>query len=181
VIGTDGGRDVTDAEGQGPSGTTAPDEAATIAGLRQLGEQLPFNRHMGVEVRELRPGYAVTVLPGDERLTNHLGGVHAIAELAPVELAGALAASSRFAALVARGFVPVVGGLRTRYRAPAHGTLVATAEVPVDAVAVVEAAADAGDRPRMTVEVVVADEAGTVVTTAELDLVYLDVGREPPR
>jgi acyl-coenzyme A thioesterase PaaI-like protein len=147
-----------------------------MAGLRELGEQLPFNRHLGVEVLDLDTGRCRTRLPADERLANHLGGVHAIAELAPVELAGALAASTRLRALVERGYVPVVGGLEVRYRAPAEGELVATAEVGEEAVVPALVAADAGERPRVEVTVEVTDAEGTVVAVAGLRFVYLSMG-----
>jgi acyl-coenzyme A thioesterase PaaI-like protein len=155
--------------------TPALDPEGFAAGLVALGEGLVFNRHLGVEVVDLDVGRCRTRLPADERLTNHLGGVHAIAELAPVELAGALAASTRLEPLVARGYVPVVGGLEVRYRAPAHGELVASAAVGPDVVAPALAAADAGERPRVEVTVEVTDEDGTVVATAVLRFVYLEV------
>jgi hypothetical protein len=123
-------------------------------------------------------GRCRTRLPADERLANHLGGVHAIAELAPVELAGALAASTRLAALLERGYVPVVGALEVRYRAPAHGELFATATVGEEVVAPAMEAADAGERPRVEVTVEVTDAAGHVVTVAELRFVYLTLERE---
>jgi acyl-coenzyme A thioesterase PaaI-like protein len=146
---------------------------ALAAGLVRLGEELPFNRHLGVLVDHVEVGRCRTRLPANARLANHLGGVHAIAELAPVELAGALAASTRLAVLLQRGYVPVVGGLEVRYRAPAHGELVATAEVGEEVVAPALAAADAGERPRVAVTVEVTDAADTVVTIAELRFVYL--------
>jgi acyl-coenzyme A thioesterase PaaI-like protein len=152
-----------------------------VAGLVQLGQQLPFNRHLGVVVDHVEPGRCRTRLPADERLANHLGGVHAIAELAPVELAGALAASTRLAALVERGYVPVVGGLEVRYRAPAHGDLFASATVGEEVVGPALAAADAGERPRVTVTVEVTDAAGSVVTVAELRFVYLALDGNGPR
>jgi acyl-coenzyme A thioesterase PaaI-like protein len=151
-----------------------PDPLA--AGLVALGEGLAFNRHLGVEVASIEPGRCETVLPDDERLHNHLGGVHAIAELAPVELAGALAASTRLASLLARGYVPVVGGLEVRYRAPAAGRLLARAQVGEEAVAPALAAADAGQRPRVEVAVQVSAEDGTVVAEARLTFVYLAMG-----
>jgi acyl-coenzyme A thioesterase PaaI-like protein len=157
--------------GEGTDDSSGLDDLA--AGLVQLGEGLPFNRHLGVVVDHLERGSCRTRLPADERLANHLDGVHAIAELAPVELAGALAASTRLAPLLERGYVPVVGGLEVRYRAPAHGDLVATARVGEEAVAPAIAAADAGERPRVEVTVEVTDAAGTVVTVAELRFVYL--------
>jgi acyl-coenzyme A thioesterase PaaI-like protein len=153
--------------------TMDPQQAAVLDGVRQLGERLPFNRHLGVEVIEVVPGRARTRLPENEALANHVGGVHAIAELAPVELAGALALSSRVTPLFERGYVPVVGGLQVRYTAPAVGDLVATAEVGDDVLAAALAAADAGDRPRFDVEVSVTDPAGTEVLQASLHFVFI--------
>jgi acyl-coenzyme A thioesterase PaaI-like protein len=141
--------------------------------LRKLGETLPFNEHLGVRVRHLELGRAETELPHDGRLANHLGGVHAIAELAPVELAGALAASSRLHTLVAAGRVPVVAGISVRYRAPANGTLVAVAEVGEEVVAPAWAAVEAGARPRLEVDVEVVDEQEVVVLRATCEFVYL--------
>jgi acyl-coenzyme A thioesterase PaaI-like protein len=108
-----------------PSATepALPLEDPLLAGLATGGTQLPFNRHLGVDVVELTTGRCVTRLRDDAALHNHLAGVHAIAELAPVELAGALAVSSRLRDLLERGFVPVVGGLSVRYTAPAAGEL----------------------------------------------------------
>jgi acyl-coenzyme A thioesterase PaaI-like protein len=149
-----------------------------VAGLVRLGEGLPFNQHLGVVVEHVERGRCRTRLPANERLANHLGGVHAIAELAPVELAGALAASTRLSALLERGYVPVVGGLEVRYRAPATGDLLATAEVGEEVVAPALAAANAGERPRVEVTVQVTDEVGTVVTVAELRFVYLAMNED---
>lgn len=158
-----------------------PDSAATtvslgddlLDGLVETATNLPFNRHLGVEIRHLEVGAATTALPADERLANHLGGVHAIAELAPVELAGALAASTRLRPLLERGHVPVVGALEVRYLAAGRGELTATATLGEDALEPALAAADAGERPRVELEVVVSDDAGTQVLIAWLRFVYL--------
>lgn len=150
--------------------------AALLDGLRQTGEQLPFNRHLGVVIEDVEVGRCVTRLPADERLANHVGSVHAIAELAPVELAGAMASASRLAVLLERGMVPVVGRLEVRYTAPAHGDLRATAEVGEDAVGAALAALDEGHRPRVEVEVTVTDERGEVVAIAQLRFVFISVG-----
>ncbi|HSK21657.1 MAG TPA: DUF4442 domain-containing protein [Egicoccus sp.] len=155
--------------------TIDPQQAAVIDGVRQLGEQLPFNRHLGVEVVEAVPGRARTRLPENEALANHVGGVHAIAELAPVELAGALALSSRVTPLFERGYVPVVGGLQVRYTAPAVGDLVATAEVGDDVLAPALAAVEAGDKPHFDVDVVVTDTEDIEVLTASLHFVFIPI------
>jgi acyl-coenzyme A thioesterase PaaI-like protein len=158
-----------------------PAELELLEGLTRLGRELPFNRHLGVEVAAVEVGRCETVLPADERLHNHLGGVHAIAELAPVELAGALAASARLIALLQRGYVPVVGTLSVRYRAPARGELTASAVVDEAVVAPAIAAADAGERPRVEVRVEVRDDADTLVAEAELVFVYVPVKGDDDR
>lgn len=160
---------------QSAAASSAPDPQAVLDGLAQFGTELAFNRHLGVEVREARIGRCVVALPPNPALENHLGGVHAIAELAPVELAGALAASSQLTPLLSRGYVPVVGQLTTRFRAPAAGELLATAEVGPDVLEPALAAADAGERPRLVVEVSVTDGAGTVVNVTEVTFVYVAV------
>ncbi|MCC5949299.1 MAG: DUF4442 domain-containing protein [Nitriliruptoraceae bacterium] len=149
---------------------------ALIDGLVALGAGLPFNRHLGVEVVEVATGRCVTRLPQNAALDNHLQGVHAIAELAPVELAGALAVSSRLRALLERGYVPVVGALQVRYTAPAAGTLIATAEVAEEVIAPALAAADEGHKPRVEVDVVVHDPDGVTVAEVTLTFVYLPLG-----
>ena len=157
-------------------GTNEAEVADLLDGLCALGDGLAFNRHLGARVEELEVGRAVTRLADDPALHNHLGGVHAIAELAPVELAGALAAASRLRAVIAAGFVPVVGELTARYTAPASGELTATAELGPDAEVEASAALAAGERPRATVTVTVTDRRGVVVVEAELVVLFLDAG-----
>jgi acyl-coenzyme A thioesterase PaaI-like protein len=163
-----------------PNATTtdpAPaDDAAIVEELVRLGVGLPFNRHLGVEVRAIEPGRCTTVLRANPGLANHLGGVHAIAELAPVELAAALAVTSRLLPLVRSGWVPVVAGLTVRYRAPAHGELTASAQVGPEVLEAARLAIERGDRPRSEVEVDVQDTAGTRVAVATLTFVYLAPG-----
>lgn len=152
---------------------------ALLEGLTRTGDELPFNRHMGVTVRALQPGRAETVLAASDDLANHVGGVHAVAELAPAELCGALAVSSRLTVLLERGFVPVVAGMRVRYRAPARGELTATCEVGEDVVGPALAAAEAGERPRVEATIEVRDGDGTVVAEVTPEFVYLDLASVP--
>ncbi|MFU8840711.1 MAG: PaaI family thioesterase [Nitriliruptoraceae bacterium] len=156
---------------------TSDDRATTaaglLAGLRALGDGLAFNRHLGTRVLELEPGWAVTVLDERGELHNHLGGVHAIAELAPVELAGALAVTSRLASLLEQGQVPVVGELSARYLAPGRGRLTATAAVGEEAVAPALAALEDGRKPWVEVEVQVRDADDQAVVEARLTFVFV--------
>ena len=160
--------------GAPPTDGPAPE---LLAGLAALGDSLPFNQHLGARVDTLEVGRAVTRLADHASLHNHLGGVHAIAELAPVELAGALAVSTRLWQLLERGYVPVVGEVAARYVAQAAGQLTATARLGPDAVAPALASVEAGERPRAEVDVAVTDPHGTVVLEARLTFVFLDAAR----
>ena len=144
-----------------------------LAGLRALGDGLAFNRHLGCTVAHLEVGHAETLLLASDDLANHVGGVHAIAELAPVELAGALAAASRLAPVLERGYVPVVGELAARYVAPARGELRAVARLGPEVLEPALTALEAGHRPRADVEVEVVDTAGEVVVEARVTFVFV--------
>ena len=144
-----------------------------LAGLRLLGDGLAFNRHLGVTVRTLEVGHAQTVLAASGDLDNHLGGVHAVAELAPVELAGALAAASRLGPVLERGYVPVVGELSARYLAPARGELRARARVGPEVLGPALAALEEGHHPRVGVDVEVVDEGDEIVLVATLTFVFV--------
>lgn len=81
--------------------------------------ELPFNRFIGLEQGRGTDG--VLNLPKDERYLNHLGTVHASAQLALAE-----ASSGEFllrALGSVKGIVPVVRRLEAKFRKPANGAL----------------------------------------------------------
>ncbi len=137
---------------------TAPDPGEVRAMLAETGQSLPFNEHLGVRVRTVEAGRCVVVLPEQERLENHIGTPHAIAQLAPAELAGSLAAGSHLPDLLDDGWVPVIAGLDVRFRAPAHGEVVAVAEV--DGAEVAGARQERGDGGGIHVPVEIDIRAG---------------------
>ncbi|MFP4310864.1 MAG: DUF4442 domain-containing protein [Nitriliruptoraceae bacterium] len=157
-------------------GTEQATDVVLLEGLRALGDGLAFNRHLGARVHELTPGRAVCVLDESGELSNHLGGIHAVAELAPVELAGALAATSRLTVLLERGYVPVVGELTARYLAPGRGRLTARAEVGPEVVEPALAALAAGQKPRTEVVVHAHAADGEPVVEARLTVVFVPAG-----
>lgn len=163
------------------SSSLDPADVELVEGLTRLGRELPFNRHLGVTITAVDVGRCETILPADGRLHNHLGGVHAVAELAPMELAGAIASSTRLLPLLRRGYVPVVGALSVSYRAPARGELVARAAVGEEVVAPALAAAAAGERPRVEVAIEVVDAAGTTVVEGDLRFVFVPVDGDEQR
>jgi acyl-coenzyme A thioesterase PaaI-like protein len=152
-------------------------EAADDPGVfaAQIAEGLPFNRLVGLRCRPTTPGSAEAVLPADERLHNHLGSVHAVAELAPAEAAGGIAAVSGLADLVQQGFMPVAKSLSVRYVRLAHGDLTAEATLPEGIAEAARAAAAAGERIAFTLPVAVR-AGGDVVAEVEIDYVFKQFG-----
>jgi acyl-coenzyme A thioesterase PaaI-like protein len=148
-----------------------PSEAGDpTAFVTQLADSLPFNRHLDVTVREARPGYAEVALPAGEHLTNHLGSVHAVAEIAPAEAAGGVAAASGLADLIQEGYVPIAKALSVRYTKLAHGELTATAELPAHVATTARDAAAAGERIAFVLPIDVRDDEGPV---AEVEVEYV--------
>ena len=82
---------------------------------------LPFNRHVGIQKSTTDDG--LLELPAGEQFLNHLGTVHAGAQLALAE-----ACSGEFLLSLLRnetGVLPVVRRVEAKFKKPAHGRLVA--------------------------------------------------------
>lgn len=139
-------------------------------------DALPFTAHMGIGVDHVEPGLARISLPGDDRFTNHLGTVHAIAELAPAETAGGVAITSAFPDLLEQGYVPIAKALRVQWTAPARGMLTATARLDPDEQVRMRAAAGRGDRVACTLWIPVMDGDDTTVAELEIDYVMRQLG-----
>lgn len=152
-------------------GELEPDELARL--VAQVAAALPFNELLGLEARTIRAGYSEVVLPATDVVRNHVGTVHAIAELAPAEMAAATAATSRLGDLVARGFVPVVRSLHVRYRTGAQGDVVAVAEVGEDQADSARTLLERGERPAVEVAVRMSSE-GDDVGEVTVDVVFLE-------
>lgn len=149
----------------------------TVADLARLVVEtaagLPFNRLLGEQVEVDTPGRCTVTVPFREELTNHIGTIHALGQLAPAETAGAVAVGTALADLLAGGWVPVVAGVEARWRRPAVGGVRAAASVTEEQTASARAAAAAGERVRLQVPVEVTDERGEVVCTATYEYVLL--------
>jgi hypothetical protein len=94
--------------------------------LKHSVTELPFNRFLGVEVAT-EPTQLLR-LPAGARYLNHLGTVHASAQLALAE-----ASSGEFllrALGSTAGVVPVVRRLESKFRRPANGAVTSTVSTP---------------------------------------------------
>jgi uncharacterized protein (TIGR00369 family) len=97
--------------------------------------ELPFNRHLGLELAEHEGQPAVCLTP-DERHTNHLGTVHAGALFALAEAASGHALLRQLP-LAADQVVAVLRSAEVKYRKPAASRLVAVAAIDENAAAAV--------------------------------------------
>lgn len=131
-------------------------------GLRAGYQQLvPFANHVGVEIVELGPGRAVTRLPEDERLHNHVGSQHAGALFTAGEAASGGAFLGAFAERLGE-ITPLAENGEIAYRKVARGPITATARLGAEADALMRVLDEEG-RVRFPVEVELTDEAGDVV------------------
>src|SRR3954464_13972724 len=93
--------------------------------MKQSVTELPFNRFLGIETA---PAPQLLRLPAGAQYLNHLGTVHASAQLALAE------ASSGEFLLRALGFpsgiVPVVRRLESKFRKPAYGAVTSSVSTP---------------------------------------------------
>ena len=88
--------------------------------------ELPFNRFLGLETAS--ESTQLLKLPAGGQYLNHLGTVHASAQLALAEASSAEFLLRAFGS--ASGFVPIVRRLESKFRKPANGAVTATIPTP---------------------------------------------------
>jgi acyl-coenzyme A thioesterase PaaI-like protein len=128
--------------------------------------ELPFNRFLGLRQAPTGSG-GLLALPESPDYTNHLGTVHASAQLA---LAEATSGEFLLRALgVIDGLVPVVRRLEAKFKRPANGVL--TSRASADAAKVAELPAELARKGRSLIEVrvEVLDASGVVTLTADVE------------
>jgi len=87
--------------------------------------ELPFNSFLGIQTAA-EPARLLQ-LPSDKHYLNHLGTVHASAQLALAEASSGELLLRHFGS--AQGIVPVVRRLEAKFRRPANGVVTSTAGV----------------------------------------------------
>ena len=126
--------------------------------------ELPFNRLLGVQTAE--PPHVLRLPPGGQYL-NHLGTVHASAQLALAE-----ASSGEFLLRVfgsAEGIVPVVRRLEAKFRKPANGAITSTVTTPTDTLNQFRAELSAKGRAFISVAVELHDQTGAHTLSASVE------------
>ena len=133
--------------------------------MTQSVTELPFNRFLGLEP-SADPAHLLR-LPAGEQYLNHLGTVHASAQLALAE------ASSGEFLLQALGFtaggVPVVRRLEAKFRKPAQGALTSTVSTPPETLDQLQSDLTTKGRALISIAVELHDTSGAHTLSATVE------------
>jgi Domain of unknown function (DUF4442) len=121
-------------------------------------EAIPFNRLIGITHAKQEGG--VLALPDEVRYTNHLGTVHAGAQLALAEASSGEFLWREFKE-ISFDVLPVVRRLEAKFRKPAFGAVFSTVSIDPGKKAEFVAALTSKGRALIEVQVDVYDEKGT--------------------
>jgi acyl-coenzyme A thioesterase PaaI-like protein len=125
-----------------------------------LGQAIPFNLHLGLEVEEIGPGLGVVRLPEGEHLVNHVGSQHAGGLFSAGEAASGGAFVGAFAERMG-DITPLARRASIEYLKIARGPITATARLEDSEGR--RATLDADGVVEFPVDVELTDGEGTVV------------------
>ena len=127
--------------------------------------ELPFNSFLGIEPAS-EPTQLLKV-PAGARYLNHLGTVHASAQLALAE-----ASSGEFllrALGLTSGVIPIVRRLESKFRKPANGAVTSTVSTPHEALEQLRADLTGKGRAIISVAVELHDASGAYTLSATVE------------
>jgi len=136
--------------------------------------ELPFNSFLGIQKAAEPP--QLLRLPAGGQYLNHLGTVHASAQLALAE-----ASSGEFllrALGSTDGIVPVVRRLEAKFRKPANGAITSTVTTPQDTVDQLRADLAVKGRALISIAVELHDESGAHTLSATVDWFITRISNE---
>lgn len=133
----------------------------------QMGQNVPFARHAGVELTEIAGGRGIAVLRQTETSINHVGSQHAGALFTLGEAASGGAMAGAFASQIMT-IRPLAGAAQIRYQRIAKGMITATAQTD-EAPATLLETLEANGKVAFAVTVEMHDESGEVVASMTVD------------
>lgn len=139
--------------------------------------ELPFNRFIGIEKAPAQP--QLLRLPAAARYLNHLGTVHASAQLALAEASSGEFLLQAFGSTA--GIVPVVRRLESKFRKPGHGAVTSTVSTPLAALDQLRTDLAARGRAVIQVDVELHDESGTHILSASVEWFIKRISDSPAR
>ena len=127
--------------------------------------ELPFNSFLGIQVAS-EPSQLLR-LPSGEQYLNHLGTVHASAQLALAEASSGEFLLKHFGST--DRLVPVVRRLEAKFRKPANGAVTSTATAAPESLAQLDAELASKGRSLIPVTVELHDESGAHTLSATVE------------
>jgi acyl-coenzyme A thioesterase PaaI-like protein len=127
--------------------------------------ELPFNQFIGLQPSP--DANALLQVPAGAHYLNHLGTVHASAQLALAEATSGEFLLKQLGSI--EGIVPVVRRLEARFRKPANGVVAANASVEDEALSRLIEELKAKGRALITVKIELHDESGAHTLSASVE------------
>ena len=127
--------------------------------------EVPFNSFLGIQ-QASKPAQLLR-LPAGGQYLNHLGAVHASAQLALAEASSGEFLLRAFGSTT--GVVPVVRRLEARFRKPANGAITSTVIAPPDTIDQIRVDLAAKGRALTSVSVEIHDESGAHTLSATVE------------
>jgi acyl-coenzyme A thioesterase PaaI-like protein len=127
--------------------------------------ELPFNSLLGI--RPATDAEHLLLLPSGGQYLNHLGTVHAGAQLALAEASSGELLLKHFGS--SDGLVPVLRRVEAKFRNPANGTIMSTASTTPESLARLDAELSSKGRSIIGITVEIYDESGAHALSATFD------------
>jgi acyl-coenzyme A thioesterase PaaI-like protein len=139
--------------------------SSTLLLMQHSVTELPFNSFLGIE--SVSEPTQMLRLPAGAQYLNHLGTVHASAQLALAE-----ATSGEFLRRAFgpdSGVIPVVRRLESKFRKPANGAVTSTISTPPETLEQLRADLAAKGRAVVSIVVELHDESGAYTLSATVE------------
>jgi acyl-coenzyme A thioesterase PaaI-like protein len=127
--------------------------------------ELPFNSLLGI--RPATDAEHLLLLPSGGQYLNHLGTVHAGAQLALAEASSGELLLKHFGS--SDGLVPVLRRVEAKFRNPANGTIMSTASTTPESLARLDTELSSKGRSIIGITVEIYDESGAHALSAMFD------------
>jgi acyl-coenzyme A thioesterase PaaI-like protein len=124
--------------------------------------ELPFNSFLGVQKAD--DSVHLLRLPGGKQYLNHLGTVHASAQVALAEASSGEFLLRHFGSAI--GIIPVVRRMEAKFRKPANGSIISSVTVALEALAQFDADLSSKGRSLISIPVEIRDESGAHTLSA---------------
>ena len=127
--------------------------------------ELPFNSFLGIQIAT-EPSKLLR-LPSGDQYRNHLGTVHASAQLALAEASSGEFLLRHFGS--AQGIVPVIRRLEAKFRKPANGAVTSTATAAAASLEQLDAELASKGRALIPITVELHDQSGAHTLSATVE------------